>query len=544
MKLTRIRRPAALLAATLLAATASACGGASGSSNESGQGTPQAGGSLTFAIEEETAGYNPGFAGSLAFSGSNVFLALFETLTAYEDDGTLVPRFAESVEPNEDFTVWTVKIPADGKYSSGTPIKAADFESMFNDYYVAEGASTASTFASVASVDAIDDTTIEFTTTTPYASFPAVLVSFYVFNPDVREKYGDEFAAHPDGTGPFMLVDWERNNQLKLEANPNYPRQDDEGRQLPYLESLTLRVIPSGPTRSATLESGGIDGFQSAQPGLLQQATTISGAHTEVASVGGYGWFLNAQNAPTDDLRVRQALAHGMDRNAIVAAQGADEILTPLDQYYGGPDNPYRSEAASEAFPEFDTDAAKSLVDDYVNDPNRSDGKDVGDPLTLQVNYIAGDDQSTAAVQVAEQQWGDAGIEVEPNALDSTAWVQAALEGNTQAFWFGWSGTDPAYNYGRTYADPKQAPTNWTRLDDPELRAMIDELKKCADIECGIAENDKIAVHMAEQLVVLAIQANPQGFVYSTSKVGGAKLQPGAKGGFAAAVDWATMWAL
>jgi peptide/nickel transport system substrate-binding protein len=542
MNWTRIRRPAALLAATVLAATASACGGGE-SSTETGDGTPQEGGSLTFALEEETAGYNPGFAGSLAFSGSNVFQALFETITIYDDDGAVIPRFAESVEPNEDFTVWTVKIPADAKYSSGTAVKAADFESMFKDYYVAEGASTASTFASVASVKAVDDTTIEFETTTPYASFPAVLVSFYVFNPDVREKYGDKFAEHPDGTGPFMLSKWERDNQLKLEANPNYPRKDEDGRQLPYLDDITLRIIPSGPTRTATLESGGIDGFQSVQPSTLQQATTISGATTDVSSAGGYGWFLNTQAAPTDDIRVRQALAYGMDRSAIIAAQGADEILTPLDQYYGGPDNPYRSQAASDAFPKFDTEAAQELVEEYINDPDRSDGKDVGDPLTLQVNYIAGDDQSTAAVQVVEQEWGAAGVEVEPNALDSTAWVQAALEGNTQAFWFGWSGTDPAYNYARTYADPKVAPTNWTKLDDPELRDMIDELKRCADVECGIAANDLIAVRMAEQLAVLPIQATPQGFVYSNSKVGGAQFMSGAKSGFNAAIDWAHMWA-
>lgn len=538
------RRNAALVGAIgLVAMLAAACGGG-GSTNSSGAGaagTPVSGGTLTFGLEGESQGYVPGMPSQIGPSGGLVESIIYDPLTVLAPDGTAKPFLATAVTPSADFKTWTVTLPSGVKYGvSGKTMVAQDIADDFTQYYTAKGSAIAATFEEIASVAAPNRTTAVFHLKAPDAQFATVLNRFYPFNPDIRSKYGSSYPAHPDGTGPFYIVAWHPNSEIDLKANPYYWRKDSTGRKLPYLSALTLKIIPSGATRNAALSSGGIDGYMSTEPPVLDQASKLSGVRVLEAQLGGYGWFMNVTKPPVDDVRVREALAYSTDRQAIVASQGAGSVVAPMNQYFTS-SSPYYDATAGSQFPTLNVAKAKSLLAEYINDPKRSDGKPVGSPISFQLNYISGDPASTAAVQIAQQEWGALGIKVSLNALDEAAWVSAALNGDTQVFWFEWGSGTPYLIYAHNYLPPAVNPTNWTRLNDPTVVSAIHSLGECTTAQCTKDGAATIAQQFVRQLPVIFLMTSPLGYAINSQHVG-LELPPGADSGLNVYPDFATAW--
>jgi peptide/nickel transport system substrate-binding protein len=539
------RRTAVLTGAVaLVAMLAAACGGGSATSSQaaSAAGPPVTGGTLTFGLEGESQGYVPGMPSQIAVSGGLVESMIYDPLTELTADGTAKPFLATAVTPSADFKTWTVTLPSGVKYGvSGKTMDAQDIADDFTQYYTAPGSAIAATFAEIASVTAPGPTTAVFHLKAPDAQFATVLCRFYPFNPDTRAKYGSSYSAHPDGTGPFYIAAWHPNSEIDLKANPYYWRKDSSGRKLPYLSAITLKIIPSGATRNATLSSGGIDGYLSTEPPVLEQATKLSGVNVLEANEGGYGWFMNVTKPPLDDVRVREALAYSTDQQAIVASQGAGSIVSTMNQYYTST-SPYYDAAAGSQFPTLNVTKAKSLLAAYINDPKRSDGKPVGSPISFQLNYISGDAASSAAVQIAQQEWSALGIKVSLNSLDEAAWVSAALSGDTQVFWFEWAVSTPYLLYTHNYLPPAVNPTNWTRLDDPTVVSAINSLGECTTAACTKDGAAMIAQQFVKQLPVIFLMTSPVGYPVNSQDVGGLQLPPGAASGLNYYPDFATAW--
>ena len=543
-------RAGALMAALAVVVAACSSSGKSASNTTGGStattaaaaGTPILGGSLSFGLEAESPGYVPGISAMLAYSGGDVERAIYDPLTVYGPDGQAVPFLAQSVTPNSDFTQWTVTLRPNVTFASGTPLTAQSIADDYSQYYSAKGSAAAGTFAEVKSVSATNPTTAVFTLSAPDAQFPVLLVTFYPFNPNVRQLYGADFASHPDGTGPFEFVSWQRDNQIVLKANPTYWGKDSAGRKLPYLSQLTLKIIVSGATRNATLQSGGINGYQTVEAPILSQAQQIPGVKVLLGDTGGYGWFINTSKAPVNDVRVRQALAYATDRNAIIASQGAGSIISPRNQYYG-PQSPYFSKAAADQYPNLDLTKAKAALAAYVSDPKRSDGKAPGSPVSIQLNYLAGDPSSGAAVQLAKAEWGAIGVQVSLNALDEATDVGAALKGADQVFWFGWGSNVPYGLFHHNYTAPSVNPTNWTKLDDPIVENAITALAQCTTLTCTQQSTATIAQEFDAQLPVIFLMNTDQGWAIDTAKVGGAEMAPGAGAGLDPVIQWAYLWA-
>jgi peptide/nickel transport system substrate-binding protein len=521
-----------------------ACQGSSStdSSAASAAGTPVRGGTLTFGLEGESQGYVPGMPSQIAVSGGLVESIIYDPLTMLAADGTAKPFLATAVTPSADFRTWTVTLPSGVKYGvSGKTMVAQDIVSDFTQYYAAKGSAIAAYFAEIASVTALSPTTAVFHLKAPDAQFATVLFRFYPFNPDIRSRYGSSYPAHPDGTGPFYIAAWHQNSEIDLKANPYYWRKNGSGRKLPYLSALTLKIIPSGATRNAALSSGGIDGYMSTEPPILDQASKLGGVHVLEATLGGYGWFMNVTKPPVDDVRVREALAYSTDQQAIVASQGAGSVVTAMNQYFTS-NSPYYDASAGRQFPTLNVAKAKSLLAQYVNDPKRSDGKPVGSPISFQLNYISGDPASSAAVQIAQQAWGALGIKVSLNALDEAAWVSAALNGDTQVFWFEWGDSTPYLLFAHNYLPPAVNPTNWTRLNDPTVVSAIHSLGECTTAQCTNDGAATIAQQFIRQLPVIFLMTSPLGYPINSQHVGGLGLPPGADSGLNAYLDFATAW--
>ena len=295
-------------------------------------------------------------------------------------EGTVEPYLAESMEPNADLTEWTLKLRPDVQFHDGTPLDAQALKTVFDDYLKQPTSRVAASLADVTSLDVVDDLTVVYRLAEPNAAFPDELVTAagWPFSPTAAAAAGDDAGANPVGTGPFRFVSWQRDSNLVVEKNADYWQEG-----LPHLDKITFRPIPDEDTRLSSLQSGDIDVMQS-----LRQATVIKARDLDAVNnfehlgSNSGGSTMNVSRPPFDDVRVRQALAHAMDQEALIEVLGGKGV-TPVQTQFFSPDSPYYSEKLEASYPEYDVEKAQELYDDYVNDPERSDGKAVGEPISF-----------------------------------------------------------------------------------------------------------------------------------------------------------------
>lgn len=487
---------------------------------------PTRGGSLTVALDAESCGYVPGEC-MVSYSGSAVELALYDPLTTFNAQYQAEPFLATSVTPDSTNTLWTVKLPSNVHYADGTVMVAQNLVDDLTKYYLAGTSAAFGTFAEVKSASAPDPNTVVFTLKMADANFPVLLTTFFPFNPDVQAKYGQDYGAHPDGTGPFEMVSWVKNSEIVLKANPNYWRKDASGAQLPYLSNLTFKIIPVGSTRLATLQSGAAQVIESEEANVLSQAQGMSQYNTVLpVGNGGYGLFFNAMAPPVNDVRLRTALAYATDNKAVVAAEGAGNLLQPRNQYYSST-SPWYSASAAAAYPTFDTTKAKQLLAQYVNDPSRSDHKAPGTPITLQINYLQGDSVSTAAVQVVQSEWKAIGVNVTLNAKDESTQITDAIKGNFTVNWFGWGDETPFQLFHHNYLPYPANLTNFTHFNSDAIVQQINTLATATDKGAIQAATQNIDMVLDQQVPLIFLMNFPVGWVVNPAKVANYTLWPG-----------------
>src|SRR5690606_2715541 len=138
------------------------------------EGEPVTGGSITVGLESETNTYLPSqFQGSQA--GYNVAYAVFDPLVTRDAGGEIQPYLAESIEPNDDFTQWTLTLRSGVTFHDGTPLNAEAMKRIFDDYLTADGALTRSALRDVDRMEIVDDLTVRYVLNQPNAAFPDVL---------------------------------------------------------------------------------------------------------------------------------------------------------------------------------------------------------------------------------------------------------------------------------------------------------------------------------------------------------------------------------
>jgi peptide/nickel transport system substrate-binding protein len=161
--------------------------------------------------------------------------------------------------------------------------------------------------------DVRDPHTVDIVTTEPLASMLFTMVRMYILPRETREKMGAQaFAEKPIGTGPYRFVEWKRDQQLVLEANPTYWRGAVQPRR------LVFRIVKDAATRAAELRSGGVD-IIAAPP--VPQLDLLDSGDTRVVPVKGGRviiYPMNVKQSPFDNKKVREAVNLAVNRDAIV----------------------------------------------------------------------------------------------------------------------------------------------------------------------------------------------------------------------------------
>jgi oligopeptide transport system substrate-binding protein len=217
------------------------------------------------------------------------------------------------------------------------PALAAKGAWVFNGKIEGLSAFQAGEAPSISGLAAPDDSTLVIRLERPFPPFLGLLAMpyGYVVPREAVQFYGDDFARHPVGTGPFTCYRWEEGQHLILHRNPHYFENDAQGRPLPYLDAVSVRFIPSRLTAFVEFRQGNLDFIGDLDASYRDEVLTRGGA-IRPAYAERYQFLLAPQlnteylgmlmdstvdfvaDHPLRDLRLRRALNYAIDREKLV----------------------------------------------------------------------------------------------------------------------------------------------------------------------------------------------------------------------------------
>ncbi|MCS7240683.1 MAG: ABC transporter substrate-binding protein, partial [Candidatus Bipolaricaulota bacterium] len=251
-------------------------------------------------------------------------MPMFETLPQFAPGTTeIVPGLAQSWEVSEDGLVYTFYLRKGVNFHDGTPLTAeavkfnVDRQIDPNHPYHSTGvfAYAEFTFGMVDSVTVLDDFVVQFKLKHPFAPFlrNMAMASAAIISPEAIKRYQADIAINPVGTGPFKFKEWTPGVRIVLERNDNY------WGERALLDELVFRPIVNPQSRLAALEAGEVDFIVNPPPEDVARLRENPNLQV-VTELGQHTWWiaLNCQRPPFNNVLVRQAVHHAIDKNAIV----------------------------------------------------------------------------------------------------------------------------------------------------------------------------------------------------------------------------------
>lgn len=235
---------------------------------------------------------------------------VFDSLTRIDDNLRVVPDLASSVE-TLDGRQYIVTLPAGVRFHDGRLLTSADVVYTYRRFLDPQFLSgRKGAYTNVVSVEAIDTHRVRFVLDSPSAAFPANLSSMGI----VPDGAGAEMTRSPVGTGPYRLVRFVPDDHVLLD------RFEDYYRGAPANSGLFVKVVPDETMRGLELRNGSVDiVVNDLSPDLVHSLSTsrrlqvVTGPGTDYAYLG-----TNLRDPVLADVRVRRAIAHAIDRRAII----------------------------------------------------------------------------------------------------------------------------------------------------------------------------------------------------------------------------------
>ncbi len=252
-------------------------------------------------------------AGAAAAIDEVVYANIFEGLTRFAPDGSVLPALAESWEISADGLTYTFKLRQGVTFHDGTAFDAEDVKFSL-DRASAEDSANAqkALFAGITEVSVVDPNTIAVMLAAPNGALPFNLAwgDAVILAPESAETA----ATNPVGTGPFSFSRWVQGDRVEITRNPDY------WGVAPALASATFRFISDPNAAFAALMAGDIDAYPNfPAPETLDQFTSDPRFLVIVGSTEGETILaMNNAQPPLDNVKVRQAIAHAINRQEII----------------------------------------------------------------------------------------------------------------------------------------------------------------------------------------------------------------------------------
>lgn len=465
------RKPAALLACLLVLSLMAGCGG---SSSESRSNTSENRSSVVIAMDpnsEPEAGFDPAFGWG---AGEHVHEPLIQsTLTVTNTNLTIDYDLATDYSVSEDGLLWTVHIRDDVKFTDGEPLTARDVAFTYN---TVKESSSVNDFTMLDHAEALDDTTVVFHMTRPFSIWPYTMAVVGIVPEHAYDSAS--YGSNPIGSGRYILKQWDKGQQVILDANPDY-----YGEQ-PNMQRVTI-VFMEEDAAFLAAQAGEVD--------LAYTSATYSDQTVEGYSLAAYesvdnrGFNLPAVpeqttesgetigNDFTADVQVRRAINIGVDRQEMI-----DHVLNG----YGSPaysvcDQMPWYNSASEVT--YDPEKAKSLLDEagWKTGENGIREKD-GVKAELNLLYATGDSVRQALAADFAEQLKELGISC---TLEGVGWDTAYDRAQSDPLIWGWGAHTPMelYNIYHTIGDTGLA--QYSPYSNSTVDVYMDQALASSDLE-------------------------------------------------------------
>jgi peptide/nickel transport system substrate-binding protein len=248
---------------------------------------------------------------------SQIFIAnVYDGLTARDAQGNLVPALAESWKRLNP-TTWQFTLRKGVKFHNGDDFNADSVKFTLDRAINPETKTTIiSELSTIARTEIVDPFTVNVITKTPDFLLPVRLGELFglMLSPKHTNAVGKEaIATRPNGTGPFKLVTWAKNERLVLEANDQY------WRGAPSVKTIVVRPILEDAARVAALQTGEVDLIAPAPHVRIEELKRNSKLVIKtIPAPRIFHVTIDVRKPPFDNVKVRQALNHAVDVNAIL----------------------------------------------------------------------------------------------------------------------------------------------------------------------------------------------------------------------------------
>ena len=447
-----------------LALTAGLLAGCDGQENTATTPTPAADkDSVVIAMgptSEPEAGFDPAYGWG---AGEHVHEPLIQsTLTVTNTDLTIGYDLATDVQASDNGLTWTVKIRDDVKFTDGQPLTASDVAFTYN---TVKAASSVNDFTMLDYAEATDDTTVVFHMVTPFSIWPYTMAIVGI----VPEHAYDAatYGSNPIGSGRYILKQWDKGQQVILEANPDYYGE------APKLKQVTILFME---------EDAAFLAVQAGQVDLAYTSATYSDQSPAGYSLAAYDSVDNRGfNLPviegtlTGDVLVRRAINIGVDRQEMI-----DNVLNG----YGTPaysvcdQMPWYNPASQV---DYDPEGAAALLDE-AGWTMGSDGVREKDGVKAELNLLYPTSDSVRQALCADfaNQLGELGISC---TMEGVGWDTAYDRAQTEPLIWGWGAHTPMelYNIYHTIGDTGTA--QYSPYANATVDAYMDQALQCSDLE-------------------------------------------------------------
>lgn len=437
----------------------------------------------------------------------------FDPLAVIGDDMQVHGFLADSITPNDDHTVWTIRVRDGVTFHDGTPLDAEAV--AFNLQTTGTGLLVGAAITDIARVDGrldiriVDDMTLTIhtgkggdpTRPVPWPTLPYALTSQFglIASPAWLQAVADGTASptEPVGTGPFVLTRFVPGDVTIVERNPDYWMTDSSGERLPYLDEIEFRVMADPDVRLTALQAGDVDLLASSDASMVSDATADDGVVTILQTEQGdttHTMFNLGNTGWVQDRSVRCALVQAVDRRAV-----ADVLSGGFAPVANGPFSPGQEGYLDDTgIAEYDPAAAAEAIAAWeaVNGDLR---------LTMQTLPIPA---AAAEAELLRTAWQQAGADVEIVPVEQSRLINSVILGAYDvSSWRNYAGVVVDQQHFKWHSSSLrpigELSVNFSRMNDPEIDRLLDEARTSADPDERRAAAEDINRRIASECLML-----------------------------------------
>lgn len=465
---------AILLSAALALGLLSGCQGKDTSSGQTAENSRADSDSVIIAMDpnsEPEAGFDPAYGWG---AGEHVHEPLIQsTLTVTNTDLTIGYDLATDYSVSEDGMTWTVTIRDDVNFTDGEPLTAEDVAFTYN---TVKEASSVNDFTMLDYAEATDSTTAVFHMTRPFSIWPYTMAIVGI----VPEHAYDSatYGSNPIGSGRYILRQWDRGQQVILEANPDYYGEAPKMRQVTILfmeEDAAFLAAQAGQVdvayTSATYSDQTVEGYSLASYASVDNRgfnlpAVPSGTDEEGRTVG---------NDFTSDVLVRRAINIGVDRQEMIDnvlngyGSPAYSVCDGLPWYNEASEVEYGPEAAAALLDE----AGWTMGDDGVREKN-------GVKAEMNLLYSTGDSVRQALTADFAAQMEELGISC---TIEGVGWDTAYDRALSEPLLWGWGAHTPMELYNIYHTIDGTDSAEYSPYSNSTVDGYMDQALASNDLE-------------------------------------------------------------